>query len=381
MADPLESVDARVAGMPTELRRRLLARAGVQLDAEGAVTVRAGLGEPAEQSRWGFPTNLPPRQRLIDLLQQQQAAAEQATTAGMHQGGQQQPQQQRGGQGRRSSAPVGAPLGEPPQQAQQAQQRPVLLELLQQSRTFQSPDCAGACDAMAEALGVADLHRGLRGSLLAAAPPEAAVQRTRGLLRAALRAAWSQEALRRGVALAKSGDLAAALPCYNQALLLDPGSADALVARGAALANRREWQRASDDLQAALQLQPQHSNALLYLEAVQSKAAAAGVQLEALPAGQDAPVNGCQQQEPPLPPPQQEQSPRAQQRLQQAGGGDAAAGLEGLQGMDVATALHIVASHYKSRRSKDEKRRRQKGEGSKRHKHRHKKKHKKKRQH
>lgn len=53
-----------------------------------------------------------------------------------------------------------------------------------------------AADAMAEALGVADLHRGLRGSLLGGAPAEAAVQRTRGLLRAALRSAWSQEALR-----------------------------------------------------------------------------------------------------------------------------------------------------------------------------------------
>ncbi len=61
--------------------------------------------------------------------------------------------------------------------------------------------CTGplaAADAMAEALGVADLHRGLRGSLLGDTPPEASVQRTRGLLRAALRTAWSQEALRWG---------------------------------------------------------------------------------------------------------------------------------------------------------------------------------------
>lgn len=52
---------------------------------------------------------------------------------------------------------------------------------------------------------------------------------------------------RRGVALAKAGDLGGALPCYDQALQLDAGNADALVARGAALANRRQWQRAAGE--------------------------------------------------------------------------------------------------------------------------------------
>lgn len=47
------------------------------------------------------------------------------------------------------------------------------------------------------------------------------------------------------MALAKAGDLEAALPYYDQALQLDPSNADALVARGAALANRQQWQRAS----------------------------------------------------------------------------------------------------------------------------------------
>jgi hypothetical protein len=50
---------------------------------------------------------------------------------------------------------------------------------------------------------------------------------------------------RRGVALAKAGDLAGAEGCYAQALHLDAGNADALVARGAAAANQRQWQRAS----------------------------------------------------------------------------------------------------------------------------------------
>lgn len=54
-----------------------------------------------------------------------------------------------------------------------------------------------------------------------------------------------QPSCRRGVMHAKAGDLAGAVPCYDQALQLDASNADALVARGAALANRRDWQRAS----------------------------------------------------------------------------------------------------------------------------------------
>lgn len=56
-------------------------------------------------------------------------------------------------------------------------------------------------------------------------------------------------------------------------------------------------------------------------------------------------------------------------RLAAAAGGEGAAA----DGMDVAKALHIVTSHYKSRRGKKGKRRK---EGKHRHKHRHKKKHK-----
>ena len=45
-------------------------------------------------------------------------------------------------------------------QAGPEQARPVpLVELLEQSRTFQSPDCT---EAMAQALGVGDLYTGLR---------------------------------------------------------------------------------------------------------------------------------------------------------------------------------------------------------------------------
>ncbi len=60
-----------------------------------------------------------------------------------------------------------------------------------------------------------------------------------------LSAALASIPRRQGVALAKAGDLEAAVPYYDQALRLDPSNADALVARGAALANRQQWQRAS----------------------------------------------------------------------------------------------------------------------------------------
>lgn len=163
--------------MPTELRQRLLARAvslpplpplpagslrgpcvrarlrqlttsglaivqGIELDAEGTSVLATGQGEQMQQCRWGFPTNLPPRQRLVDLLQQQQAAAEEVAAAGAQQAGLHQ--RQSGGQGRGVASPARAPPGGP---TERAQQRPVLLELLQQSRTFQSPDCAGACES------------------------------------------------------------------------------------------------------------------------------------------------------------------------------------------------------------------------------------------
>lgn len=175
MAGSMDAVDSRVARMPTELRQRLLARAvsllppplpagslrgpsvnaplhlttpvativqGIELDAKGASVPAEGQGEQMQQCRWGFPTNLPPRQRLVDLLQQQQAAAEEVAAAGAQQAGLQQ--RQGGGQGRGAASPARAPPGGP---TERAQPRPVLLELLQQSRTFQSPDCAGACES------------------------------------------------------------------------------------------------------------------------------------------------------------------------------------------------------------------------------------------
>lgn len=85
-----------------------------------------------------------------------------------------------------------------------------------------------------------------------------------------------------------------------QALELDERNTDALVARGAALANAHDFQRASDDLENALQLQPDHRNAAAYLQAVQGRAAERGVALRprsaAAPAGVagDAPASAAE---------------------------------------------------------------------------------------
>ena len=153
----LAEVDKRVAALPEQRRRLLLQRAvsrrlpplppaaaalrslslpaaclhidvapylpscnqGVEPDAVDGH--EAGSAAPSNGAAgWGFPTNLPPRQRLVEYLEQQQRAQQEAYAAAP------QRRAMEDGQG-----------------TQQAQQRPLLLELLQQSRTFQSPDCAG----------------------------------------------------------------------------------------------------------------------------------------------------------------------------------------------------------------------------------------------
>nr|CEL66707.1 TPA: TPR Domain containing protein, putative [Neospora caninum Liverpool] len=75
---------------------------------------------------------------------------------------------------------------------------------------------------------------------------------------------WAQQRLQQGVSAARKGDLNTAMECYEAALLLKPKYADALVARGAAHANRLAYEKALDDLDAALGQEPQHPNAIKY---------------------------------------------------------------------------------------------------------------------
>ena len=118
--------------------------------------------QPASEAYggWGFPTNLPSRRTLTEYLQRQEAreqdqqeqwslfeaemaqlqaeAKEEEGEQGEGQeDGQQQQQQQAEQQQQRQ------PHREQQEQQQAEQRRPILLEVLQQSRTFQSPDCAG----------------------------------------------------------------------------------------------------------------------------------------------------------------------------------------------------------------------------------------------
>ncbi|KXZ56581.1 hypothetical protein GPECTOR_1g522 [Gonium pectorale] len=121
---------------------------------------------------------------------------------------------------------------------------------------------------MAEALGVMEMYEGLGGSTLAAPPSRAGLEALRALLKDHVNARWALEAVKQGVAAAKQGNYADAHKCYERALELDPRSAEAHVARGAAHANQRAFPAAEADLRAALRLDPGHRNAAAYLEAV-----------------------------------------------------------------------------------------------------------------
>jgi tetratricopeptide (TPR) repeat protein len=56
------------------------------------------------------------------------------------------------------------------------------------------------------------------------------------------------------------------MECYDKALLLNPSNCDAYVARGAARANQRQFKGAVQDFEAALQIDPDNSNAAKYLK-------------------------------------------------------------------------------------------------------------------
>lgn len=93
-------------------------------------------------------------------------------------------------------------------------------------------------------------------------------------LKGETQSAWAAEAVRRGVAHARGGDLEAALRCYAQALELVPTSIDAHVARGAALANCGRLAEGRQACEAALRLDPSDRNAQQYLDAIVAKLAA-----------------------------------------------------------------------------------------------------------
>lgn len=78
-----------------------------------------------------------------------------------------------------------------------------LLAILRDSRTFQAPDGAAA---MATALGVGRLYRGLHDSSAGLAEADIAVQKLRDDIKRRTDGAWSQEAVKRGVQCANRGE-------------------------------------------------------------------------------------------------------------------------------------------------------------------------------
>ena len=175
---------------------------------------------------------------------------------------------------------------------------------LEQSQAFHAPDCV---ERMARVYGVTQVraqpavHRVVRASALRAShitpsqhatlvlpPQSAAVSANVAALASALKSetqsAWAAEAVRRGVAHAKAGDLEAALRCYAQALELDAAHRDAHVARGAALANCGRLREGREACEAALRLDPSDRNAREYLDAITAKMAAQAAEPEPEPA-------------------------------------------------------------------------------------------------
>eukprot|EP00877_Chromochloris_zofingiensis_P008796 jgi/Chrzof1/416/Cz01g15040.t1 len=140
------------------------------------------------------------------------------------------------------------------------------LAALQASHVFKSPHSAVA---MAKTYGAADLLLGLSGSLLLPTSDSAAADQASDHIRQQINHAWSNEAVRRGVAAAKSGDYKEAHRCYDKALDMNPTNVDAYVARGAAHANQKQLLAAIKDFQHALDLDGQNVNAAKYLEATQ----------------------------------------------------------------------------------------------------------------
>lgn len=67
------------------------------------------------------------------------------------------------------------------------------------------------------------------------------------------------------------GDYGSACRAYNEALELDPGNGDALVARGASYANQGRFVEALRDFDAALERNPRDRNAAKYRKAIEEK--------------------------------------------------------------------------------------------------------------
>ncbi|KAJ3294639.1 Tetratricopeptide repeat protein 14 [Blyttiomyces sp. JEL0837] len=85
-------------------------------------------------------------------------------------------------------------------------------------------------------------------------------------LRRRQNAEWARKIVLEGVTLAQNRQFEDAIKKYNAALDVDSACVDAMVARGAAYANLGRFEAAIKDHAEALKIQPDHSNAKIYLE-------------------------------------------------------------------------------------------------------------------
>ncbi|KAK9831884.1 hypothetical protein WJX81_005543 [Elliptochloris bilobata] len=191
---------------------------------------------------------------------------------------------------------------------------------------------AHCVEAMAETLRVFALVEGLQGSVVTPSEQRCISAAARLHLKAAIKAAWSREAVSRGVAAAKKADYALAHRCYERALDLDPRNADAWVARGAAFANQQHFSRAADDFSMALEVDPCDANAAKYLAATRTRMQELGIVPQPARGAQDGRAAAAG-------------TPDASGSSEADSGGSGSAA----DGMDLARALQIVADHYRSR--------------------------------
>jgi tetratricopeptide (TPR) repeat protein len=260
---------------------------------------------------------------------------------------------------------------------------PTYSDVLERSRTFASADCA---EAMGATLGVSALLNGLRGSLVASTASLDAVAAVRERLRRSVRRSWSRDAVKRGVLRARAGDADGAVACYEEALRIDPDDPDALVARGAALANALDLQKAFEDLSRAADLDPGHANAAKYLKAVIDKAERSGIRLRR-PAAVVQKDEGVLGHEGPAaaPGPRPAAEEEKVQGLEDreggessssSGGGSSSTTRKGSSGerrrktaaksMDASAALDVLAAYYSKKKtaSKEEERKRRRSSRS-----------------
>nr|CAD7257848.1 unnamed protein product [Timema shepardi] len=76
---------------------------------------------------------------------------------------------------------------------------------------------------------------------------------------------WAFRSVAEGIEHFKSGRHSEAFQCLNKALNIDPRNVEGLVARGALYANSGSFQKAIEDFETALKLNPNHQNARKYM--------------------------------------------------------------------------------------------------------------------